>query len=197
MFPTIPGKCACGCGRKLTGKKTRWLNNKHFQRCYDQYALAQGESATVRALVFNRDKGICSYCGIDCQKEKRYWQDTTQLWTWLAEAENNALIYREVEKAGAPCFFYQTGNHDAYITRMLHARWQVQQELLRASGKKNWDGHSWEAHHVKAVAEGGAGCGLDGYKTACVVRCHKRLTRMLVKRLAARKRALQPELAFA
>ncbi len=30
----------------------------------------------------------------------------------------------------------------------------------------------WQAHHVKAVEEGGGACGVEGYKTLCLW-CHK------------------------
>ncbi len=40
----------------------------------------------------------------------------------------------------------------------------------------------WEAHHVVAVAEGGGGCGLDGYTTMCRS-CHGPETGRLRRRL--------------
>lgn len=41
----------------------------------------------------------------------------------------------------------------------------------------------WEADHVVPVAEGGGGCGLDGYRTLCRP-CHRDETRALRRRLS-------------
>lgn len=45
----------------------------------------------------------------------------------------------------------------------------------------------WEGHHVVPVAEGGGGCGLEGYETLCVD-CHRAETQTLATRLAQKRR---------
>ena len=47
----------------------------------------------------------------------------------------------------------------------------------------------WDAHHRKAVAEGGGGCGLDGITTLCCA-CHQEETSRLRKRLACRSKKI-------
>jgi 5-methylcytosine-specific restriction protein A len=44
----------------------------------------------------------------------------------------------------------------------------------------------WEAHHVKAVVEGGGACGLDNLRTLCVS-CHRRWTTVSQARIRAKK----------
>lgn len=41
---------------------------------------------------------------------------------------------------------------------------------------------AWQADHIVPVAEGGGGCGLDGYRTLCKP-CHKEQTKQLMQRL--------------
>jgi 5-methylcytosine-specific restriction protein A len=40
----------------------------------------------------------------------------------------------------------------------------------------------WEADHIVPVAEGGGGCGLEGYRTLCIP-CHRLVTKALMMRL--------------
>jgi hypothetical protein len=46
---------------------------------------------------------------------------------------------------------------------------------------------TWQAHHIRPVAEGGGLCGLDGYETLCA-RCHAVETGALRRRLNLRQR---------
>lgn len=50
----------------------------------------------------------------------------------------------------------------------------------------NPDGPAWEMDHVVPVVEGGGECGLDNLRTLCVP-CHRRVTRELRARMAARR----------
>jgi len=59
--------------------------------------------------------------------------------------------------------------------------------LRDAWGLTSPAGHWWEADHIVAVAEGGGGCGLDGYRTLCRP-CHARESGFLRRRLNARRR---------
>lgn len=47
--------------------------------------------------------------------------------------------------------------------------------------------HLWEADHIVAVADGGGGCGLEGYQTLCCL-CHHRKTATMARRRAAERR---------
>ena len=45
----------------------------------------------------------------------------------------------------------------------------------------------WEADHIRPVSEGGGECGLEGFRTLCLLH-HKQATRELAQRRAARPR---------
>lgn len=59
----------------------------------------------------------------------------------------------------------------AFVARAVRLGWVVSQ-------------HTWEAHHIVPVSEGGGGCGLEGYATLCL-RCHKRASAELAARRAS------------
>lgn len=64
MFPVrADGLCACGCGKALTGRRTRWAANVCSRRAGDAYALRKGDSQAMRRAVYDRDKGNCAECG--------------------------------------------------------------------------------------------------------------------------------------
>jgi 5-methylcytosine-specific restriction endonuclease McrA len=111
--PKDDGTCGCGCGKKPTGRRTRWATQNCSDDAYDVYEIHSGRCSTIRFWVHIRDRGICASCG-----EKK----------------------------------------------------------------------PWEADHIIAVAQGGGGCGLDGFQTLCD-ECHKAKTADLVKEIAAAKRA--------
>lgn len=62
MFPPIDGLCSCGCGEKLTGRKTRWTDQSHADRLYESFAIIKGDNTVIRRAVFARDKGFCFNC---------------------------------------------------------------------------------------------------------------------------------------
>lgn len=67
LFPyRIDGLCRCGCGAKLTGRKTSWFSKKCSDKAYEEYSFKKGWSSALRAAVYKRDRGICATCGADC-----------------------------------------------------------------------------------------------------------------------------------
>lgn len=56
-------------------------------------------------------------------------------------------------------------------------------------------GDLWDADHIIPVAEGGGACGLENLRTLCIW-CHKKETAALRKRLAAKGKQQQGELAI-
>lgn len=54
--------------------------------------------------------------------------------------------------------------------------------MRRARGS----GDLWQADHIKPVIEGGGECGLENFRTVCTP-CHKRVTKELSGRMAARR----------
>lgn len=64
MFPTPDdGTCSCGCGKKLTGRRTRWASDECSDAAVSFYYVVCGRSATVRYHLEKRDGGLCGECG--------------------------------------------------------------------------------------------------------------------------------------
>lgn len=55
--------CACGCGVKLTGKKTRWASAKCSSKAYAEFSIIKGNTSAMRKAIFSIDKGYCRVCG--------------------------------------------------------------------------------------------------------------------------------------
>ncbi len=67
IFPTrTDGLCACGCGEKLKGRRTRWANQGCSDAAAALYFVRTGASATIRGLIYRRDHGRCAVCGCAC-----------------------------------------------------------------------------------------------------------------------------------
>lgn len=75
MYPSIIGHCACGCGRKLTGKRTRWATTKCMNKVLPLFLVIWGHVTTIRKLLFKRDKGICAGCRKHCNNEIKWYAD--------------------------------------------------------------------------------------------------------------------------
>lgn len=61
------GLCACGCGKKLTGRRKRWATNLCSKSCLDKLLVIKGDTQHIRCLLYGRDHGVCAACG-DCEK---------------------------------------------------------------------------------------------------------------------------------
>ena len=58
--------------------------------------------------------------------------------------------------------------------------------------KRGWriGGSWWDADHIHPVVKGGGGCGLENYRTLCVL-CHKKETRELARQRSLDRKYLQ------
>ena len=63
LYPTLKGVCCCGCGKKLTGRKTRWANKDCIIKPLIVYSIIKGNTGTIRNELLKRDKGVCAICG--------------------------------------------------------------------------------------------------------------------------------------
>ena len=73
------------------------------------------------------------------------------------------------------------GTTDAFKVAVQEFR----RRLGRPLGTRRYGGY-WDADHIKPVVLGGGECGLDNYRTLCIL-CHKKETAKLRKKIAKRK----------
>lgn len=62
--------CACGCRKKLTGRKRRWYSIACSRKSYITFAIIQGNTQVIREQLYKRDKGKCA----KCKRHKSYWE---------------------------------------------------------------------------------------------------------------------------
>ncbi len=114
-------------------------------------------------LVYLRDGGVCAQCGADAGTATRVLERIRQVDRWdfrLSYAENHA----------------RTADARAAAFLILDA-WGVSDETRVL----------WDADHIVPVVEGGGGCGLENYRTLCVL-CHRAETAELASRRAGLRR---------
>lgn len=70
LYPTINGKCACGCNNDLPENRKKWFSDICRQKSYINFAIVKGDNKIIRDEVFKRDKGFCCKCGV----YSKYWQ---------------------------------------------------------------------------------------------------------------------------
>lgn len=159
------GKPLCRqCGLEVPTSRNTFCSPE----CVHEWRLTT-DPTYQRRHVHERDRGVCSACGLDCDALERDYQ-----------AAKRAL-YRE------RC---QPDGDLPHRTSLLwqYGHWSRDAEaLLRGLGFI--PGRSfWEMDHVVPVVEGGGGCGLDGLRTLCCP-CHRRETAALARRRAGSRRA--------
>lgn len=65
LFPQIEKElCACGCGQKLSGRRTRWATDECQEFALQVYFTIQGKSVTIRRIVALLSGDKCFKCGI-------------------------------------------------------------------------------------------------------------------------------------
>ena len=64
LFPKIDSFCACGCGKQLSGKKSKWYSDACRTSSYIKFAIVKGDNRIIRQEVFKRDQGFCRNCGV-------------------------------------------------------------------------------------------------------------------------------------
>ena len=134
--------------------------------CYDMDTQAKSASALRRAL-FERERGICRACGLDCSSLAR-----------RMAAERSRARRRRMALEAKPEFGERGGK-------------ALLEQLVRTA----WEGHAWHFDHVVAVKDGGGACTVENGQTLCVL-CHKKRTAEQKRRWAeerTRKRARAEE----
>jgi hypothetical protein len=159
------GRARCvWCGGELPRRKKKYC----CEKCADE-TLIRKVPGYARALVFERDNGICEGCGIDAAQVERALERVRGYAKQSALCE--ALARVAIDTARADGF-------------------KVGYRLCKTSGRVLWftlnSAAFWEADHIKPVTEGGGCCGLENYRTLCAP-CHKRETARLAARLAVER----------
>ena len=62
-FPVIPEYCSCGCGTKLSGRKTRWASPDHAIFALTVIRIIQGVSDVIRNVMHGYINEKCAMCG--------------------------------------------------------------------------------------------------------------------------------------
>lgn len=178
--------CSCGCGRPPGKGRRTW----HSQECVDRWMTANS-SQYVRNKLFERDKGVCAMCGVNsirAESRARLAKSTSKwyvrfdpVWGW----QNRNGWSKPI-----PEWFMSKWSR---VRQRLNARVEkMRLKRIDAMKSEGWDVHRhmswWEADHIIPVAEGGGQCGIENYRTLCV-RCHRKVTRELRARLAAKRKA--------
>lgn len=181
MFPYRQNASRCPlcviCGvelRRMDGLPRRKEARYCSGRCRDEAWIRAGMTATIRQLLEERDKGVCSDCGIDCLALEKAFSMLNRPW-------DTKLYYRLPPKSSESwqdLDLLARRIRAAFVARTRRLGWSVEQ-------------HTWEAHHVVPVVEGGGGCDLKGYATLCL-RCHKRASAELAARRAAQGAEAEP-----
>lgn len=140
-----------------------------------QAARIQRDPAYARKLVFARDHGVCACCGLD---------------TEALLAAYRAAKAQVMGAHGSRMAVINRGDRASAMSRAIESAQRERAELKAVDDRLRRLGFGpgqalWQAHHDKAVAEGGGGCGLEGYRSLCTP-CHEAETSALRARLRRR-----------
>jgi len=74
LFPLRDdGLCACGCGKKLTGKQRRWASKPCNNKAVEYFFIIKGSVKHIRKALKKKEKGKCQDCG-EVKKLTSEWQ---------------------------------------------------------------------------------------------------------------------------
>jgi 5-methylcytosine-specific restriction enzyme A len=150
------------CGKECPSKQRKYCSRP----CADLWALENWPSAQ-RRQVFNRDKGVCTTCGIDAHELGE------RVRALLLRLRGIGWRSRDVDR------IKRTGARLERIVQRYHGRWTFSLSFWQPSS-------FWEMDHRIPLAEGGSSA-LDNLRTLCRA-CHRAETKALAGRLAARRK---------
>lgn len=156
--------------------------------------------------MLKRDGGKCAACGLEAEKIKLASRGSNCPHGFEFEDPNYAGDYLRAERvAYAVGIKIKNGSHrfagneplqriidqTIWAEQEIRSQWMewgldCADELPFEKRESSW----WEADHIIPVAEGGGGCGPEGYRTLCL-RCHRAETKKLAGRLAEARRSKQ------
>jgi hypothetical protein len=158
-FPVQVQKGTCrGCHGELPQHRRAWCSNN----CYERF-----EPSRVRWSLFKRDKGICSCCGIDSEREqKRFGGYAPEPLNYYRYFRNGILDKERFERAKKI--------YDKWTAKRI-AAFKNRQKRMTETGWPNRHRDWWEMDHIVPFSEGGLTV-LENVRTLCVV-CHKKRTK--------------------
>lgn len=182
----------CHTDRYCGGRKEEAIANKSAgnvsdadKKVLDGYACAWcGNDLNSSSL---RSGVVSTYCSIECAEEGRLKRGgmysssniRSQLFTLesgicqLCHIDANAIFLRISSLQPAE-----------RLNALINAGWTLPKgpKALQNLLQDPKEGDFWQADHIKAVAEGGGGCGLENLRTLCTP-CHQQETAKLRSRL--------------
>ena len=77
LFPNLsPGICACGCGKLLFGRQTRWFSEECQKIPVGIYRILKGDLGYIKSLMLEYLPYCCAECGKEdylIEKKGTYW----------------------------------------------------------------------------------------------------------------------------
>ena|SRR5215510_6532843 len=128
--------------------------------CVHQHKL-RSDPGYLREWVFSRDRGVCTECGVDCDKIERVFRGLLRK-AGLKPAHFPRAVERDPNRYGPLDMFRQ---EFPWFRPQLSA---------------------WAADHIIAVTEGGGECDLSNIRTLCLP-CHAKVTNELRERLKEKR----------
>ncbi|XP_074607490.1 uncharacterized protein LOC141860323 isoform X2 [Acropora palmata] len=129
------------------------------------------------------EKRFCSY---DCKKEYQVRVSGTAARRALFEAEKGVcqICSMDAHSLYLSVMALNVRDRPAYLAQTPFA--SLPQQTLKKMVMEPKEGVFWEADHITPVSEGGGECGLENYRTLCIM-CHRKVTEELNRRLKQRK----------
>lgn len=159
----VKGVCTW-CAGPVKAPKRFWCSPD----CIHEF-LIRTSGKYLREKTFERDKGFCARCNKDCHAD----------WLKLKRLRNQ---YLQTYFAKHPSEFLLNQYWELACSYGVKLPKNPSAWLVRHRPRSLWD-----ADHIKAVEEGGGGCGLENIQTLCKS-CHHIKTAKHTKRRARRKK---------
>jgi hypothetical protein len=164
-FPIQPAKGKCrGCHQDVPKGRKTWCSDK----CYQQF-----EPSRVRWHCLQRDKGVCSMCGVDSERIFRRFAKAK--WVMRGGEVDRFRYYRDnrFDQARYDAAFEIARRHEK--RRRVAAEKRMATTMAFGWPKKYWRRDWWEMDHVIPFSEGGITI-LENVRTLCYL-CHKKRTK--------------------
>jgi 5-methylcytosine-specific restriction protein A len=162
------GEGVCrGCGKPVAKPRKTWCSDQ----CVTDALVRKGDASVIRRELLERDRGVCALCGLDCLQAER-------VLSRLRWAERRRYLHGDPfpDATHAAALLWQAWTGEAIDLAKRYAVYRIGGVSL------------WAADHIVPVVKGGgAGCGIDNFRTLCL-KCHKKVTAELMASLAAERR---------